>query len=365
MIVLLLAIAFAYQVVALIAALAHLLRRDPVPAELPGVSILKPVYGRDSRLYEAIRSHALIDYPSFEILFGVARHDDPALEDIERLQAEFPQVQIRLIHTPTAAPNGKAGVLHQLAGEAVHPVLLANDSDIRVMPAYLREVVAPLQSPAVGLVTCLYRATADSRPAMWEAIGIATDFASSTLVAPLVGVKEFGLGSTLVLRAADLHRIGGFAAVADYIADDYQIGKRISQGGQRVWLSKTVVATHLGSGTWKSVWDHQVRWARTIRLSRGAYLGLPIANGSLWALLGFMTGHSLFAGCLLALRLAVGLLVAGLVLHDWSAVRMFWLVPFRDLFGFAVWCAGVSGRDVIWRGKRMRLDRQGRIVSVE
>ena len=353
--------AAAYQILAIVAAFRHLGRRDPACTRFPGISVLKPVRGRDSRFFEAIRSHALLRYPEFELLFGVRDHGDAALADIDRLRSEFPRVAIRVVFATTPAPNGKVGVLHDLALEAKHPVFVVNDSDILVQPDYLQQVIAPLEDPHVGLVTCLYRATADSAAARWEALGIATDFAPSALVAPLVGVKEFGLGSTLAFRAADLQRLGGFGAVADYIADDYQIGKRISQLGLRVWLSRTVVQTHLGAGSWADVWAHQLRWARTIRLSRGAYLGLPISNATLWALLAGGLGMFPLAATLLLLRVTSGLLTAKAVLADKQA---FFLMPFRDLWGFAVWCAALRGKNVIWRDQKLLLDAQGRITSV-
>jgi len=202
----------------------------------------------------------------------------------------FPERRLRLVAVSTRAANGKVGALADLAREARYPLLLVNDSDIHVPPDYLRRIVGPLEDPAVGMVTCLYRAASDDWPGRWEALGIATDFAAGVLVAPLVGVREFGLGSTLLFRAVDLEAIGGFAALADYIADDYQLAKRITELGRRVLLSRQVVTTWLSGRTWGEVWRHQVRWARTIRVSRGAYLGLPLSNASLWALVAVAAG---------------------------------------------------------------------------
>src|SRR5262249_15657735 len=148
---------------------------------------------------------------------------------------------------------------------------------------YLARVTPPLSDPGVGLVTCLYRAEGDTLAARFEGLGVATEFAPSALVARLAGVDEFALGSTLALRKVDLERVGGFQAIADYLADDYQLGRRLRGLGLKCVLPDMVVDTHL-SGGWRSVWRHQVRWARTIRVSKfWGYVGLPVTFATLWA----------------------------------------------------------------------------------
>ena len=235
-------------------------------------------------------------------------------------------------------------------------MVIVNDSDISVERDYLRRVTQPLSDPAVGLVTCLYRAEANSFAGKWEALGIATDFIPSTLVAPLVGIREFGLGSTLCFRRSDLERIGGFEAIADYIADDYQLAKRITSLGMRAHLSDVVVSTHLSDPDWGSVWRHQVRWARTIRVSRGdGYIGLPITHAGLWALLAASAGIGWLALLLVLARIASGLLGGVGVLGQKRFLYLFPLFPLWDLWAFAVWIAGWSGRTIVWRGKRYRL----------
>ncbi len=358
-------VALVYQLAALYATLRHRARRDPEPSRFPPISILKPVYGRDPAFMEAIRSHALQDYPDFEILFGAASDEDPAIESIRALQDEFPDRSIRFIHCRTEAPNGKAGVLIDLAAQARYGILLVNDSDIHVPESYLASVAAPLEDPGVGMVTCLYRANAAELPGIWEALGIATDFVPSTLVAPLAGVKEFGLGSTLVFRRADLEAAGGFAAIASYIADDYQLAKRITLLGRRVHLSKTVVETTLDGSTWGAVWRHQLRWARTIRVSRGAYAGLPVTFATVWAAAALAAAPPLrpLALVLLAVRLAVAYLAGWSVLRSGLILRYGVLIPFRDLWGAAVWAAGLFGNKVRWRDRSIKLRRDGRIAS--
>jgi len=347
------ALATAYQVVAILACVLR--PRPAAAARAPGpVSILKPIRGLDPGLREAIRSHTVL-LGEYELLCGVSDPRDAA----RSILAEF--FGARPVESSTVTPNGKVGVLMDLARAARYPFLVVNDADIRVEPDYLARVTAPLADPRVGLVTCLYRPIGSTFAARFEGLGVSTDFAPSTLVAHLVGVDEFAMGSTLAFRQTDLDRIGGFAAIADYLADDYQLGRRIHALGLQCVLSDVVVETHLGGG-WSQVWAHQIRWARTIRVSKpGGYLGLPITNATLWAAIAAAFGRWDLAGMLLAARFAMAYTAGWMVMRSRDVLRLWWLVPARDLFAFAVWIAGLFGNTVVWRGRRLRLDREGRI----
>jgi ceramide glucosyltransferase len=334
----------------------------PKPSLPPPLSVLKPVYGRDDRLYAALRSHAVQEYPEFEILFGVRSEDDPALNDIERLRREFSVIPMRVIVVETDAPNPKAGVLARLAAEAKHPLLLINDDDIHVPLDYFFRVTAPLQDPGVGLVTCLYRAHADSFATRMEALGVATDFAPSVMVARLLGLEGFALGATMVLRAETLRKIGGFESISLYLADDYELGRRVAATGLNVEFAPIVVDTGLGGGRWRDVWRHQLRWSRTIRVSRApGYFGSLITHTTIWALVAFAAGDWWPGAAALAARFLAAWIAGAAVLKDSQVKRSFWLLPLRDLFGFAVWAAGCAGSSVYWRGLEMRLDKEGRI----
>jgi ceramide glucosyltransferase len=348
------AIAAAYQVFAIFACAAFLKGRGKTGVQPAPVSILKPVRGVDPALREAIRSHTVLS-GDYEFLCGVSDLSDPAVPVLR----EFPSV--RVVECRTQTPNAKAGVLADLATAARNAILVVNDADIRVEPDYLARVTAPLDDSRVGLVTCLYRPNGDTFAARFEGLGVSADFAPSTLVARMVGVDEFAMGSTMAFRRADLERIGGFAAISDYLADDYQLGHRIRALGLKCVLSDVIVETHLG-GSLRDVWNHQVRWARTIRVSKfGGYIGLPVTNATLWAIAALGLGRWQWFAALLAVRLAMALASGWFVVRSPDALRLLWLVPARDLFGFAVWVAGLAGNTVLWRGKRLRLDREGRI----
>ncbi len=349
-----LAVAGAYQLFALLASLAAVFRKPETGRQPAPVSILKPIRGVDSALDPAIQSHLALE-GDFELLCGV-RANDPAAT----LLGRWPGATILPCRTVT--PNAKVGSLIDLANAAKHPILLVNDADIQVEPDYLHRVTSPLADPNVGLVTCLYRPEGDTFAARFEGLGVSTDFAPSALVARLVGVKEFAMGSTLAFRRSDLARIGGFEALGSYLADDYQLGHSIHGLGLKCVLSDVVVSTHLG-GDWSDVWHHQLRWARTIRVSKfGGYLGLPITFGTVWALAAALAGWWHAALMLIALRVAMGVLCGWFVLRSRDVLLLWPLIPLRDLYAALVWLTALFGNTVLWRGQTLKLDRQGRIV---
>jgi len=332
---------FAYQLFAIIACLVR-------PKQIRGnkalATVLKPINGATQQIREAIASHHA------KVLCGVTNPAD----------AEFLR-DFQVIESHTKTPNAKVGVLEDLAAAANTEILIVNDADIAVPPDYVERVTAPLADPKIGLVTCLYRPVGDTFPARFEGLGVSTDFAPSALVARTVGVDEFAMGSTMAFRRSDLERIGGFASIADYLADDYQLGHRIHALGLKCVLSDVVVETHLG-GTWRDVWTHQIRWARTIRVSKPwGYLGLPVTFATVWALVAALFGRYDIALALLAIRMVMAIVSGWFVLKSRDVISLAWAIHFRDLFAVAIWCTGLFGRTVIWRGRRLHLDSEGRI----
>jgi ceramide glucosyltransferase len=334
--------------------------RPPLPKPpAPPVSVLKPLKGTDPEMYESFRSHCLLDYPEYEIIFGVSDPADPALQLVEKLKLEFPQCAIRaMVCAENLGSNTKVSNLAQMLRQAKHENILVNDGDIRVPPDYLRRVMAPLADPPVGLVTCLYRGVASpTLGSRLEALGISTDFSAGVLAArELEGGIRFGLGSTLGFRSSDLEAIGGFEALVDYLADDYEIGRRIAERGLKVTLSDVVVETFLPAYTLRQFVDHQLRWGRAVRDSRRwGYLGLVLTFGFPWALVAVVGTHgAVWAWALLAavlgLRVAVALVVGSLVSGDRQVLRLMPWLPLRDLVAVVVWLASLTGHNVVWRG---------------
>src|ERR1051326_2091584 len=337
----------------------------------PPVSILKPLKGTDPEMYESFRSHCLLVYPEYEVIFGVSDPRDPALELVDKLCKEFPARAIRtMVCGENLGTNIKVSNLAQMARAARHEYLVVNDSDIRVEPDYLRRVIAPLADPQVGLVTCLYRGVPNETfGSRLESLGISTDFCTGVLVARQLEGICFGLGSTLAFRRKDLQAIGGFESLADYLADDYQLGRRIADKGLKVELPDVVVETFLPRYSLSDFFSHQLRWARTIRDSRfWGYVGLGVTFGIPWALLTLIAARGaewalgLLAVTLVA-RLAMAVFVGRSVLKDRFVSEGLVLVPVRDVIALLVWMASFAGHTVKWRGKRFKL-KKGKLEYV-
>lgn len=340
------------------------------PASVP-VSILKPLKGTDPHMYESSRSHCLQDYPEYEIIFGASDPADPAIALVEQLKAEFPQRAIRLVHcAQNLGANTKVSNLAQMLPHARYQHLVVNDSDIRVAPDYLRRVLAPLSDAEIGLVTCLYRGIANATlGSRLESLGISTDFCPGVLVARQLEGVRFGLGSTLAFRRSTLEAIGGFETLVDYLADDYQIGNRIADLGLRVEVSEVVVDTFLPRYTIGGFFEHQLRWARTVRDSRfWGYVGLGITFGLPWATLCVIAAAgAAWAWALLAviaaLRLALAMVAGRVVLKDRQVVSLLPLVPLRDVLALAVWLLSFVGHRVSWRGNTFLL-KDGKLLRI-
>lgn len=340
----------------------------------PPVSILKPLRGADPEIYQAFCSHCLQDYAAdYELIFGVSDPEDPAILAVQRLQREFPERPIHLmVCREVLGTNMKVSNLIQMMEGARYQNIIVNDSDICVPPDYLQQVMRPFSEPEVGMVTCLYRGLAGNGGATLgaklEALGISTEFHAGVLAArTLERGLHFALGSTLAFTRSALRAIGGFESLVDYLADDYELGRRIADAGFRVELSPVVVDTHLPSYSFAEFFNHQLRWARSTRHSRGlGWAGFVVTFALPWAALAVAaSAGATWSWALLtvvaALRVAVALAVGRGILRDRQVLRDLWLLPLRDVVGLLVWACSYTGHTVAWRGDEFLL-KNGKLL---
>ena len=335
----------------------------------PPVSILKSLKGLDPHMYAAFRSHCLLEYPEYEVLFGVSDLGDPAVSLVEKLREEFPRKNLQVVHCPEVLGlNGKVSNLVQMLPHARFEHVLINDSDILVERDYLSRVMAPFADPKIGMVTTLYRGLAgQTLGSKLEALGLSTDFAGGVLIArAMEGGIRFGLGATIATTKTVLSQIGGLEPLVDYLGDDYELGARAAAAGHKVELADAVPETALPDYSFRDFWAHQMRWARNIKDRRPAqYVGLIVTFGMIWAALAVLLNPFAWWTWLAlvvtaATRLASAVVLGRGVLNDRRVVRDLWLLPLRDLVALLIWMASYAGNKVEWRGLQFKL-RNGRL----
>ncbi len=333
------------------------------------VTILKPVCGLDPGLYANLRSFCEQDYPEYQVIFGVRAADDPAIAVVERVIRDLPGRDLALvIDERVTGTNLKASNLVNMYARTKHDILIVADSDMRVERDYLKAVVAPFRDPAVGAVTCLYKGSpAGGLASILGSMFITDWFLPTVLVALTFLPLRFCFGATMAVRRTVLEEIGGFTALAAHIADDYMLGKLVTDRGYKIALSRYVVENVVFEPDLKTLFRHELRWARTVRAVRP--LGFTfsfVTHVTPMAILFLLvsqfsaTGYAVFA-LAVALRILLHyVLRAAFGIRGPAAP---WLVPVRDIFGFLVWCGSFLGRDVHWREQTFLLQAGGQLAT--
>ena len=348
-------------------------RSGPIVTDaFPPVSLFKPLKGASADLYDNLASFCRLDYPVYQLLCGVRDPHDPAVAVVERLQRDFPSRDIVLVVKPeTIGSNAKVDTLHCLTAAAAHDIFVISDSDVRVDPGHLRAIIPPLTNPQVGIVTCPYRGGAAAPfPALIESLIINTSFSPQVIVASQVEKTTYAFGATMAVKRHCVAAIGGFPAIADYLADDYYLGHFVSKAGYEARIVPHVVETNPGVGSIRELFQHQLRWARTQRNCRpGGYFGTLVTFGTVWAVVGLLLSNaspvlSFLAWSTILIRLLSVSVVSGIFLQSSLTLKALWLVPFADLFSFVIWGASLWGNTVQWGEHIFRVQRNGKMVCI-
>ena len=338
------------------------------PGFTPPVTILKPLCGAESNLYECLRSFCAQDYGDYQVVFGVADPDDPAIAVVRRLMQEFSDRDIALAVNPTArGSNPKVANLINMMSAVKHAFVVVSDSDVRIEPDGLQRVLAPLASARVGAVTCLYKgAPAGGIASLLGALFINEWFIPSVLVDAEINGIDFCFGPVTAVRRAALDAIGGFGPLADHLADDFMLGQLVARAGYQIVLSPHAVDTVVDEPGLHSLIRHELRWARTVRTCRPLdhVLSLVTQALPLTALLVLAWEPSLLGSAVLATVILLRLRLSRVVSERFALGETpLWLIPIRECLCFAVWAASLVGTGVRWRGRRFSITRDGRLVG--
>lgn len=323
------------------------------------VTLLKPLHLAEPGLEENLRSFLRQDYEGpVQIIFGANSYHDPALRIVEKIQRAFPAADIKVVADPRyGGSNPKVINLINMVAHAKHGLLVLSDSDIRVRPDYLRHIVAALEEPDVGAVTCLY----SGRPlgniwAKLAAMAIDYHFLPNARLGIALRLTEPCFGSTIALRRSVLDEIGGFESLSNVLADDYELGRAIREKGYRLSIPDTLTVEHICSQkSALALMRQELRWAKTnLLLARSGYAGTLVTYPLPLALLAIVFLG--FSG--LTLTVAAGALMSRLylVFRSGRALglrgRNVWLLPLRDVLSFGVFVASFFGNTVVWKGNR-------------
>jgi len=337
---------------------------------LQPVSILIPLCGVDEGAYASYAAFCLQDYPAYQIVFGTRDPLDPVIPIVHRLITDFPERDIALMVSANAiGTNRKVSNLYNMLACVKYEWLVIVDSDIRVDSTYLRTIMPPLADQRIGLVTCLYRAAqAPTSAARLEAIGLTAGFIPGVLAAWLLEGMHFALGATMAMTRTTLDAIGGLQAIGDYLVDDFMLGYLVAKAGYEVRLAHYVVEVVLAPMGFYGMLKHQLRWSRSRRFVRpGGYLGTVLTHGTVLVFLNLLLYHhtglsQVLLAVTLSIRLSMGWLIGVYWLQDKVLQQYFWLLPLCDLLNFGLWCLGLFGKRVEWRGRRLTIGGGGKIV---
>ncbi|MBV8113572.1 MAG: bacteriohopanetetrol glucosamine biosynthesis glycosyltransferase HpnI [Silvibacterium sp.] len=364
----------AFTILVLIGVRRFMARPPGAKAEfLPPVSLFKPLHGAEPNLEAHLETFFRQDYPEYEILFGARVSTDPGLETARRVAARYPEIPVKFVLTGEPwYVNAKVSTLEMMERAASHDIFIVSDSDVRVTPDYIREVVAPFADEKVGGVTCLYRGVADQ--GLWsrlEAAGMSVEMSAGVLVADLMEGMQFMLGPTMAVRRNCVRDIGGFGMLGAYCADDFVLGNAIVAKGHTVVLSRHVINHIVLNTSFADSQKHQIRWMKSTRFSRpkghfGTCLTFSVPFGLISALAAAVLRHPLLGLGLLGYsvlsRLLLAFVVGGLVVRDRNLLRTAILFPLRDLLGFIYWAASYGSSEIVWRNQIYRLAPGGLMI---
>jgi ceramide glucosyltransferase len=363
----------AYTLLAVVLVGRFMKKPEGAVAHPPAVTVLKPLHGGEPELSRNLETFFAQDYAApVQIVFGVHDEQDPAVAVVRELQARYPHLDTAIVADPALyGANAKVSNLINMLPVAKHDTLVLSDSDIAVGRQWLAQVTEALARPGVGVVTCLYTGEpARDGHKLWSslaAMSTSYTFLPNAVLGASLGLAAPCFGSTVALRRRTLDEVGGFAAFANQLADDYEIGRAVRAKGHTLAIPAMSVGHTTAENDATALFRHELRWTRTIRtVNPAGHVGSLVTHGFVFALMSAV----LLDFNSVSLAVLAAALVARLVLKS-RVDRLFgtyagpyWLLPLRDLLSFAVFVASLFGETVHWRGTHFAVEPSGAMSQV-
>ena len=346
----------------------------------PPITILKPIYGLDPEMSSNLKSFCQQDYPDYQIIFGLQDTNDSALPLVKEIVKEFSESDVSyVINTARHGTNHKVSNLINMYPLIKHEFILIADSDMRVTKDYLSQVIPPFIDTDIGAITCLYSGSASGKTtSLLNAMFINYWFLPSVLISKLIKPIQYCLGATMIVRRNILNKIGGFEALSNHLADDYMIGKLVSNIGYKIHLSNFIIENIVEETSFRNLISHELRWARTLRRVEPYGYALTFLTDSL--ILSFIVGISLYLTASIPILFLLPILITLIIrIHLFTKINelinskkigKIWLIPLRDILSFFIRLASYTGNLVEWRKNKFAVDHLGlmheeKIISSE
>lgn len=343
--------------------------RDIRPFEAVPVTVFKPLKGLDGDLKENLRTFFELDYPRYELIFGVDNDRDPAIDIVNELQNEYPQIEAHLvINSSTIGYNPKVNNLYNMYPYANYDYLVINDSNVRVNKNYLLSMMRHATRPDVGLVTSTVMGFgARSIGAIFENMHLNSFIAGNAILITRLLKIPVTIGKSMCFRREILEKIGGFRFFSDYLLEDGLLGRTIQKENLKLVITSDYVTNFNREWSVKHFLNRHLRWAVMRRqLNFGHYFAEVFSNPIFIAALYLVYKQTPEALALF------GLVNLVKILSDFALDRLFktdmklkqyLLLPAKDLIIGVIWFLGLFRKTVNWRGNKFILAKDTKIKT--
>ncbi|KAJ7275207.1 glycosyltransferase family 21 protein [Mycena haematopus] len=373
-------------------------------SSVPGVSILRPLKGLDTNLYENLESTFTQEYPNYELLLSVADERDQALPVARELMIKYPSVNCRIvIGEEVVGVNPKVNNLVRSYRQAAHDILWVIDSNVAVHPGTLARSVDALigpPSPAPGkrriaLVHHVPFAVV-TEPRIGSRIEEAflnTNHAKMYIAINTAAVDSCVMGKSNLYRRSDLERVNGslkpigplntsatqpgphgLQAFGRFLAEDNMIASALwHELGDRHDLSCDVARNAVGNMSLLDYVWRRVRWIRVRKhMVFAATLLEPFTESVVLSIicaasLGYLFGVPYWTS--ICIHFAIWVYVdldvyTSLAGHPLpSDIRWQFMTAWaaRELMALPIFLFAIFGNEVSWRGRAYRVLRNGEV----
>lgn len=327
----------------------------------PKVTILKPVKGIDDNFENNIRSYLELDYPNFDVIFGLHSVNDPAYSIINKLVNEYPNVTTKIVVIEKdIGLNPKVNNLSNMYPHATGEIIFISDSNTCVEKDFLTKIVQEFTDEKLGLVTATIRGERSRKlTALMENIHLNTFVASIVHAASYVANVQIVIGKSILIRKEVLDKIGGLFAFRNYLAEDHIMGLKVKEISYKVKIVPLIIKNVNENWTLQNFLNRQKRWAIIrYKIEPLFYLLEIFTNVSFFSLLLLIEKFDLWYISIIAIsiKMILDVLIAKTIKFNIKLAEAF-IIPIKDILIALVWFIPLFHNRINWRNTKLKVNK--------